>query len=217
MMDGLAQGIDAASGKVYGALDSLGTGMTKSFANTLTPQGAFAPFVSLQEAIGEAKAGGLLGSISSLASEANQAFSKFGIQDQSILGHAFNLSDMAQAGSTAGIGDLKSAIEAVVGQLNATGVGNNFGTNARTGLNEASDYLGVLLTGGANAAPAVAPSGGGMGDELGRAILDMLKIIAEQLVSNGALNHEDLRVIRAFLSNAGAGGGYVANVAGLAR
>ena len=216
MVTGLAMGIDAASGKVYSAMDILGAGMNKTLMGmTMAPEGVFAPFVSLQEALGEKKAEETLSMLRDFASDADVALRKFGIKDMAILGHAFNLSDMAAAGSTASIGDLDSAIEALISQMNNVGLGSG----ATSQLGGASEYLSWLMTGNSGLSTPSAPtsSGGGMSDEVGRAIIDMLKIIADALLRNGKVNHEDLSVVRAYLSNIYAGGTSVNNMAGLAR
>lgn len=239
MMSGLANGIDDASSKVYASLDTLNTGMTDSVKTTLGTLSAnvgqtmvgigavlnkkVAPFVKLEDALGNDTAGKVFEAARTLASDANQALRKYGISDQGILYYAQKLNQSANFGNANGVGGVKLDIDNLIQQLNNTGVANNFGAQAKTGLTQLSDYLGTLIAGGVYTgdtswlpAETTTPSDSGNANEMLQAMLDTLKAILEVLRQNGAIDNRGYEsILRAMGARGGDYGALVTNTAGL--
>lgn len=233
MMDGLAMGIDAASGKVYSALDGVSNNIGKTMAGltanvgqtgTVPGMAALHKYASFEDALGGNVAGGVFEAIRHFATAADEAMKKYGITDTSLLKKTQPLIDLAKLGNSASVGALKDGIDGVIGQLLQTGVASNFGADARSGLSELSHYFDVLMRGGVytgndtwlqDSMTVEPPSGGSSAtDEMA----NLLRAILEALRQNGAIDANGYQLLATALGGRGNPyGNLVANTAGLAR
>ena len=226
IVTGLANGINAGADKVYAALGAVTDTVNGMYANISTAgnglgivagRDVVSSAVLLEQAVGAAKASEVYKQIQALASDANFALRQYGITDSSILQKTFDLSNASQVGSNTSIGTLMGLIDSVIQQLNNTGASLSTGTAVRAGLTELGDLLTVLTQGGTGADTGVTPpaSSGGFSSTGEQKVIDLLTMIVDALTKNGSLNHQDLGVIRAYLSNPNGYGQLVTNTAGL--
>lgn len=226
MMSGLADGIAGASSKVYGALDTIGKGVSDMMGGTgktitdvmaglstyVSSGGKANTWDTLNKAVGTDKAQDVLAAMRYFGSAAVKAL-ETGNVGKSSLGYYY-ANNVKAAEATQSISTMMDNIVQLSQQLGEMGVGTTgLGAEAKKGLVSLTDLLSVLTEGGAyNSGYELAPEPSSEQSAMTAAILDALKAILQELRRGGTISESGFdRVVTAIgYSGRGSGGNDIA-------